>query len=31
MIDFKVKYLRECAARDDLYQKFNQLNEALEQ
>ena len=30
LIDYKAKYLRECAQRDDLNQKYSQLNEQLE-
>jgi hypothetical protein len=30
LVDFKAKYLRECAQKEDLYQKYSQLNELLE-
>ena len=30
LVDFKAKYLRECAQKEDLYQKYSQLNEHLE-
>jgi hypothetical protein len=31
LMDYKVKYLRECAQREDLYQKYCSLNQALEE
>jgi hypothetical protein len=30
LTDFKTKYQRECAQREDLYQRYCQLNESLE-